>query len=128
MIHAVKSVMVGVAIVVVSGLVYDNVQAVAMPVSNTPQGADKNSANAKALTAGWQQRATQRQYYEDGLPLVEEWRLLDGKWYYFDESGLYRKGWIEDKGLWYYLDANGEMVTNTTVDGYNINADGVLVK
>ena len=51
-----------------------------------------------------------------------------GKWYYFDESGLYRKGWIEDKGLWYYLDANGEMVTNTTVDGYNINADGVLVK
>ena len=56
------------------------------------------------------------------------WALINNKWYYFDESGLYRKGWIEDKGLWYYLDANGEMVTNTTVDGYNINADGVLVK
>ena len=56
------------------------------------------------------------------------WALINNKWYYFEESGLYKKGWIEYKGLWYYLDANGEMVTNTTVDGYNINADGVWVQ
>ena len=125
MIHAVKSVMVGLVIVVVSGLVYGSVQAVAMPVSTTPQGADKNSTNTKALTAGWQQRATQRQYYEDGLPLVQEWRLLDGKWYYFDDKGaMAANRWVGS----YYLGKDGAMLAGTTTpDGYTVDGSGKWV-
>lgn len=56
------------------------------------------------------------------------WTLINNKWYYFEESGLYKTGWIEYNGLWYYLNTNGEMVTNTIIDGFNINQDGVWVQ
>lgn len=56
------------------------------------------------------------------------WALINNKWYYFEESGLYKTGWIEYNGLWYYLNANGEMVTNTIIDGFIINQDGVWVQ
>ena len=37
-------------------------------------------------------------------------------------------GWFQDNdGKWYYLSTDtGEMVTNTTIDGYVIGADGVM--
>lgn len=127
MIHAVKLVAAGAAIVVISGLIYGSVQVVAMPVSATPQGTAKNSANAKALTAGWQQRATQRQYYEEGLPLVQEWRLLNGKWYYFDDKGyMATSTWI---GNTYYVGQSGAMLVNTiTPDGYVVDTKGKWVR
>lgn len=35
-----------------------------------------------------------------------------GAWYYFDkETGIKRKGWVEDKGSWYYLNQLGLMQT-----------------
>ncbi|MBC5708920.1 hypothetical protein H8S75_13250 [Hungatella sp. L12] len=52
----------------------------------------------------------------------------DGKWYHFDENGFMETGWFQDNdGKWYYLSTDtGEMVTNTTIDGYVIGADGVM--
>ena len=37
-------------------------------------------------------------------------------------------GWLKNKDKWYYLDANGAMVTDTVIDGYKINHEGVWVK
>ena len=55
---------------------------------------------------------------------------IDGKWYYFDEYGTYKMSWYEIDGKWYYFDMKygenqGVMVTDTYVDGYYIDANGV---
>ena len=85
-------------------------------------------ANGNMMT-GWIENNGYRYYLnpQSGAMPVG-WELINNKWYYFEESGLFKKGWIEYTGLWYYLDANGEMVTNTTIDGFNINQDGVWVQ
>lgn len=81
------------------------------------------------MQTGWIENNGYRYYLRPSNgDMATGWELIDNKWYYFDESGLYKTGWIEYKGAWYYLSANGDMVTNTTIDGYNINQDGIWVQ
>ena len=56
------------------------------------------------------------------------WVKDKGTWYYLNADGPMKTGWIKHKGLWYYLDSSGAMVTNTVIDGYKINHEGVWVK
>ncbi|MCI1476962.1 MAG: starch-binding protein [Clostridium beijerinckii] len=51
----------------------------------------------------------------------------DGKWYYLNNSGAMQTGWINDNGIWYYLSPLGDMLSNTSVDGYTLGADGALI-
>ena len=38
-------------------------------------------------------------------------------------------GWVQiSNGNWYYLNSNGEMLYSTTVDGYTLDKNGVMVK
>ncbi|WP_160690747.1 hypothetical protein [Clostridium sp. C2-6-12] len=80
-------------------------------------------------TAKWQDKF----YSEDGVSLVKNnWRAIDGKWYFFTQSGNAARGWykvndkqyhfdeatgamttnwfqgdtMSDRGIWYYLDSN----------------------
>lgn len=56
------------------------------------------------------------------------WRLIDGQWYYFGQDGYMKTGWIQDSnGKWYYLNSDGSMVNNTTIDGYELGADGAWI-
>lgn len=50
---------------------------------------------------------------------------IPGTWYYTDQSGRMQTGWLNDNGRWYYLGADGSMAVNTSVDGWNIGADGI---
>lgn len=51
-----------------------------------------------------------------------------GNWYYLDSSGAMKTGWLEDSnGKWYYLDQTGKMIKNSTVNGYELDEDGVLI-
>ena len=85
-------------------------------------------ANGNMLT-GWIENNGNKYYLnQPNGDMPVGWALINDKWYYFEESGLYKKGWIEYNGHWYYLDSNGQMVTNTTIDGFNINQDGVWVQ
>ena len=45
----------------------------------------------------------------DGSKAVDTWKLVSGKWYYFDGSGSRVKGWFQTGGRWYYMDQNGAM-------------------
>ena len=47
----------------------------------------------------------------DGTFPANKWQFINGKWYYFDERGYMKTGWIEYKKGWYYCDENGAMVT-----------------
>ena len=55
------------------------------------------------------------------------WRFIKGKYYCFDVSGAMKTGWVQTNGKYYYLDASGAMVSNTTINGYRINASGQYV-
>ena len=80
--------------------------------------------------------------------MVTGYQTIDGKKYYFAESGLMQKGWFKISGAdyyastsgeikaqwvgsgntWYYVDANGKMVTGDyKIDGEvnRFDANGV---
>ena len=57
--------------------------------------------------------------------MMTGWQYLDNAWYYFDNSGVMKTGWNTIDGARYYFDVNnGQMLTNTTLAGYNIESDG----
>ena len=39
-----------------------------------------------------------------------------------------KTGWLNDNGTWYYLNASGAMLSNTTVGGYVLGANGAWIK
>ena len=97
---------------------------------------------------GWLQDAGSWYYLgQDGV-MKKWWVQVDGTWYYLNGSGAMQTGWLQDNGTWYYLeasgamkanqwfevggkwyhvDASGALSVNTTVDGYNVNANGEWV-
>ena len=38
------------------------------------------------------------------------WQYIADKWYFFDQDGVKKTGWVND-GSWYYLAADGSMQT-----------------
>lgn len=82
---------------------------------------------------GWEKTADGNYLYlEFGEPVQQDWRKIDGYWYYFDRDGLMVKdtketiedaggyvnyrfdqnghiytGWYQEEGEWYYYDNNG---------------------
>lgn len=78
-----------------------------------------------ATAQGWTKNDVgQWLYYEDGK-LATSWKLVDGKWYYLDMSGLMQSGgWKKIGGKWYYLYADGSMAVSTTIDEFEVGSDG----
>lgn len=61
----------------------------------------------------------------DGTYLMNQWILVNGKYYYLDEIGKVAKNiWIDS----YYLGTDGVMVTNRWIDDYWCGSDGKYVK
>lgn len=88
-----------------------------IPVSDT-----KNS-DTKSESGNWCYRNS------DGS-LAKGWKMIKNEWYYFDETGAMKTGWIKaTDGNWYYMQQDtGKMAKNTTVNGYKIGIDGAWVK
>lgn len=62
----------------------------------------------------WRNYQAGRQYQgEDGTVPASQWKMIQGKWYYFDENGYAVTGWFQDKESdhWYYMNQQGEMQT-----------------
>lgn len=80
--------------------------------------------NGFSLT-GWQQIEA-KWYYFDGEGMMQTgWLELDGSRYYLESDGSMAVGWKQDKpGEWYYLGADGRMLTNTVVDGCQLDETG----
>ena len=82
--------------------------AAATPATTTPATTTPAAATPLA-TAGWVQAA-------------------EGTWSYNKVDGTKATGWLLDGSTWYYLNASGEMLANTTVDGYILGANGAWIK
>lgn len=80
--------------------------------------------NPLGVSAAWKQDDTGSRYIE-GNSYVTGWKNIDNNWYYFDNKGYMKKGWISDNGSWCYLYDNGQRATLEVIDGYFVNSSGV---
>lgn len=82
------------------------------------------SNNAKKI--GWIRDNGTWYYLNDSGIMQTGWIKLGGKWYYLNGSGAMHSGWLKWSNNWYYLyPSSGYMATNTYIDGYRINSEGV---
>ena len=103
--------------------------------------------NAVAVT-GWKQVDGNWYYLNDKGVMQTGWVNVNGTWYFLNKSGAMQTGWLKDGNTWYFLESTGAMKAsqwfevsgkwyhvngsgalsvNTTVDGYNVNANGEWV-
>ena len=104
------------------------------------------------LSQGWHNIGGNYYYMDEGGKMHRGWVFDRGKWYYLNElenslegimftgfvvrkektyylnrNGAMETGWLNIDGNWYYFqEDSGEMLKNTTVDGFPLNADGIL--
>lgn len=73
--------------------------------------------------------AGQYLYYRDGKALTGWWDIgINGnnKRYYFAKDGIMVFGqWLEIDGKWYYFYDDGSLAVNTSIDGYEVDENGM---
>jgi len=82
--------------------------------------------------SGWSHEGGDWQYLEDGEPVRDEWRYIDGRWYVFDAAGrMIHDSWHLDSGVYYYVGSDGGMLSGQWLDyrgdWYYLDADGRMV-
>ncbi len=69
-------------------------------------------------------------YTQNGEKLSNGWKLIGGKWYFFDAKGVMKTGWVKHNGTWYYLLADGAMAQSQWVLSWGawfyLDADGAM--
>lgn len=87
------------------------------------------------MVTGWVQTGG-RWYYLNagtqapfGVMMKNSWVNLDGKIYYLLNDGIMAEGWNQIDGNWYYFyPGAGNRATDTYIDTFYVNADGVWKK
>ena len=80
------------------------------------------------MKTGWLNLNGTWYYLESSGAMKTGWLNLNGTWYYLQSSGAMKTGWLNDNGTWYYLNASGAMLSNTTVGGYRLGANGAWIR
>lgn len=103
------------------------------------------------VRADWEQDKFGWRYFEeDGNCPVSVWKEMDGKWYYFKDTGYMAEGpvlideiqyyfhssgamaseeWIEFREEWYYFNKDGSMARGRWIDDlYYVDKEGAMVK
>ena len=65
---------------------------------------DVNAASWKQNSTGWWWQE------DDGRWPANQWKKIDGKWYYFNGAGYMTTGWQKIGGKWYYMNGSGSML------------------
>ncbi|HFU4056103.1 TPA: RICIN domain-containing protein [Streptococcus suis] len=86
-----------------------------------------------AVVAGWKKDSKGWWYQnEDGSYPKNDWKFVDKKWYYFDNSGYMLTGWQTIKGESYYLQPDGRMSASQWIkhlnNWYYVDKSGKRVK
>lgn len=55
-----------------------------------------------------------------------EWREDNKGWWYSEGNSYVKNCWRQIDGNWYYFDYDGYISTNTIIDGYYVDSNGVL--
>lgn len=83
-----------------------------------------------SLKTGWiKDDAGNWHFYSGNILLVGWWNIGatgSTKTYYFDTYGNMLSGkWVEIDGKWYYFNSDGSLARSTTVDGHEVDENGV---
>ncbi|MBP3909123.1 MAG: peptidoglycan DD-metalloendopeptidase family protein [Turicibacter sp.] len=102
-----------------------------------------------AMQTGWQKVDGTWYYLNSSGAMLTGWQKVDGTWYYLNSSGAMLAGWQDIGGAryylnlsngamltgwqkidgnWYYFYSGGSMATNTEIDGWSIDANGIATK
>jgi hypothetical protein len=117
-----------------SGIRFSDLMKLAAPAPTTVDAGSVTSTTAAGASiqanTGWILDSNKNWNYilNDGTE-AKGWLNDKGTWYYLNESGVMKTGWIkaqDDK--WYYLNSSGAMLANTTVDGYLLGSDGAWIQ
>ena len=89
-------------------------------------------ANGVMQANGWIQDGGTWYFLDSTGAMKTGWVYTGGAWYFLKNTagnlGAMQTGWIQTGGKWYYCNASGAMLSNTTVGGYVLGADGAWIK
>ncbi len=96
--------------------------------SNTSTSSTSISAETPAAPTWMYSNGRWWYKHANGSYTKNGWDKIDGVWYYFDDEGWIKTGWVKD-GKWYYLSESGAMLTgwkkiNNT--WYHLNDSGAM--
>ena len=99
-------------------------------LSSTSASNSNTSTSTDILaTSSWMYSSGRWWYrHANGSYTTKAWEKIDGVWYYFDDEGWMKTGWVKD-GSWYYLDGSGAMQTGWVKDNgawYYLNQSGAM--
>lgn len=101
-------------------------------IHNITKTAAANTAattdNSIPTTTGWVQNSDNTWNYilENGIKKTG-WLNNNGTWYYLNSEGTMQTGWINDNGTWYFCNTSGAMLSDTTIDGYQLGSNGAWI-
>jgi len=78
-----------------------------------------------AMQVGWELINGKWYLFKISGEMITGWAQMDGKWYYLNSDGAMATSWINVNGEWYYLYGDGSLAVNATVNGYNVDENGV---
>ncbi|MBW6410314.1 N-acetylmuramoyl-L-alanine amidase family protein [Clostridium weizhouense] len=81
-----------------------------------------------AMKTGWINDRGTWYYANTSGAMQTGWVNVNGTWYFLNASGAMQTGWINDRGTWYFTNASGAMLSNTTVNGYKLGANGAWIR
>ncbi|NFF80975.1 N-acetylmuramoyl-L-alanine amidase family protein [Clostridium botulinum] len=81
-----------------------------------------------AMMTGWQNVNGTWYFMQGSGAMKTGWINDNGTWYYTNASGAMQTGWLNDNGTWYFLDGSGKMLSNITVNGYVLGANGAWIR
>ena len=62
----------------------------------------------------------------EGAMVKNSWLTIDGKTYFMNESGAMVEGWYKVQDNWYYFyPGQGQKAVNTSISGFQLDANGV---
>ena len=91
--------------------------------------ADANK-RAQEASNGWKKDEIGWRYeISEGSNVLNDWKIINDQWYFFNEKGYMTTGWINWKEKDYYCEiSTGKMLMNcTTPDGFVLGVDGAKI-
>ena len=83
--------------------------------------------DGKYCPAQWVQTNGKWWYkHQDGSNTSNDFELIGGQTYYFDENGYMVNGWKQVGTNWYYFNESGHMLKNQWLGDYYFGSDGVM--
>ena len=80
------------------------------------------------MATGWINFGGSWYYLNEDGTMATGWLSNGGKWYYLGSDGAMKIGWTQVNGNWYYLNSDGSMASNTTIDEYKLDSNGVWIR